>query len=66
MTVAGGAAQHGGAGQMQLARLQHDRLVQRQLLELVVLAEEDAQQHRVAWDLHGHTHFIVFRLTASA
>ena len=41
-------AQHGGAGKAHLARLQHDRLVEGLMPGLVVLADEDAQQHGVA------------------
>ena len=48
MAEAHRSAQHGGAGEVHLARLEHDRLVERQVLELVVLAEEDAQQDGVA------------------
>ena len=41
-------AQHGGAGEAHLAGLQHDRLVEGPMSGLVVLANEDAQQHGVA------------------
>ena len=58
-------AQHGGAGKLHLARLEHDRLVERQMAGLVVLADEDAQQHGVAGERHGHTHFMALRERAS-
>src|SRR6185437_4833515 len=47
-------AQNRGAGQVLLARLQHDRLVERQMLMMVILADEDAQQHGVAGNLHSY------------
>jgi hypothetical protein len=53
MTVAHGPAQHRGAGKMHLSRLEHERLVKRAMLELVVFADEDAQQHGVLGNLHG-------------
>src|SRR5262249_19046152 len=52
MSISHGSPQHGRAGKVHLARLQHDRLVERMMLEAVVLAEKDAQQHRVLWYLH--------------
>ena len=51
------SAQHGGAGKMHLARLQHDRLVERLVVGLVILADKDAQQHGVTGELHGQIHF---------
>src|SRR5450759_1463174 len=57
-------AQNGGAGEMQLAGLQHDRLVERQAFEFVVFAEKNAEQNGVARELHRHTHFMALRLTA--
>ena len=53
MAEAGLAAQHGGATQMQFARLEHDGFVQGQTAGLVVLAEVDTEQHGVAGNLHG-------------
>ena len=48
MAEAHRSAQHGGAGKTHLAGLQHDGLVERPVAGLVVLADEDAQQHGVA------------------
>jgi hypothetical protein len=45
VTEAEGPAQHRGAGQARLARLEHDRLVERLAVGAIVLAEKDAQQH---------------------
>ena len=46
-------AQHGRAGEMPLARFEHDRFVKRLMFPPVAFADEDPQQHRVFWDLHG-------------
>ena len=51
------SAQHGGPGEMHLARFQHDRLVERLVVGLVVLADKDAQQHGVTGKLHRQIHF---------
>src|SRR5213596_29982 len=47
-----GAAQHGGPGQMHFARLAHDGLIERLVMPAVAFAEKDAQQNRVAGNLH--------------
>src|SRR5579863_4239867 len=52
LAVAERPTQHGRAGEMQLARLQYDRLVERLAAVLVALAAEDPQQHRILGDLH--------------
>ncbi len=59
MAEAQGTAQHRGAGKFHLARLQHDRLVERLVIEFVVLADEDAEQDGVARERHGQIHFMV-------
>src|SRR5689334_25270523 len=65
MAEAHRAAQHRGAGQMQLARLEHDGLVERPAVGLVVLADEDAEQRLLARDLHDQAPFIALRLAAA-
>src|SRR6185503_15499221 len=55
MAKAHRAAQHRGAGEMLRPRLEDDRLIERQMLMAVVLADEDAQQRRWAGELHGVT-----------
>jgi len=47
-----GAAQHRGAGQVQFARLQHDRFVERLVLEPISFADENAQQDGFSRNLH--------------
>ena len=47
------------------AGFEDDRLVQRQMLKLVVFAEEDAQQDGVARNLHVQAPFIILRTAAS-
>ena len=59
-----GAAQHRRAGELHLARLQHDRLVERKMTVPVVLAEEDAEKDGVVGKLHRHTHFSALRPAA--
>src|SRR6185437_3645911 len=53
------AADHGGAGKACFARLEHERFIERQVAVPVLFADEDAQQCRVFWNLHG----ILLRLT---
>src|SRR5579871_2374888 len=57
--------QHRGAAELHFPGLEHDRLIERQALEFVVLAEEDAEQDGVARDVHHQTHFIALMLAAS-
>ena len=40
---------HGGAGESLLARLEHNRLVERSSCAAVVLTQKNAQQRRVGW-----------------
>jgi hypothetical protein len=47
-----------------LARLQYNRLVERQVIEFVIFAEENTEQHGIAGNLHVHIHFIVLMLFA--
>ncbi len=65
MAEADVSAQHGRAAEMHFAGFEDDRLVQRQMLKPVVLAEEDLQQHGVAWNLHAQAPFIILRDAAS-
>src|ERR671930_11055 len=58
-------AQHRGAGELHLAGLEQDRLVERQPPGLGVFADEDAKQNGVARNLHDHTHRMVLRPTAA-
>src|SRR4051812_42936451 len=55
MTVAHRPPQNRGAGQVHLARLQNDYLVERLMAVTVVLPHKDAQQHRLFWHLHRDT-----------
>src|SRR5690349_6568821 len=55
MTVAHRPAQHRGAGQMHLARLQNDRLIERLVAVPIVLADKDAQQCCLFRYLHRDT-----------
>src|SRR5271156_2825621 len=48
-------AQHSRAAELQLARFQHDSLVQRMMVRALALADENSEQHRIAWDLHNYT-----------
>ena len=41
------SAQHGRAGQMQFARLEHDRLIKRLMMPAIAFAEKDSQENRV-------------------
>src|SRR5579871_4375690 len=50
-------AQHGGAGEVQFARFQYDRFIERLRAGLVVLADEDTEQQGLLWDLHGQLPF---------
>src|SRR5690242_8392885 len=52
MAKAQTAAQHGGAGDVRLARLEHDCLVERLAVVAIVLADEDAQKLRLLGKLH--------------
>src|ERR1700683_5670431 len=56
------AAQPRRAAELKLARLQHDRLVQRMMIRALALADINSQQHRFAWDSHCYTP----RLSAAA
>jgi hypothetical protein len=58
-------SQHRRATEMHFPGLQHDRLIERDVATLVILAEEDAEQNSIMGDLHGHIHFIVFIVEAS-
>src|SRR5208282_1364922 len=49
------AAQHRRTAELKFARLQHDRFVQRLVVRAFALADENSQQHRIAWDLHRYT-----------
>src|SRR5262245_61308712 len=53
MTEADRAAQHGRAREVQLACLQHDRFIEREVAEPVVLTKKDSQQCGVAGKRHG-------------
>src|ERR1035438_5794526 len=53
MPVAQRAPQHRRPGQVRLARPQNDRLVQRLVAQPVALADEDAQQNGLVWNLHA-------------
>src|SRR6478609_7259864 len=57
MAEAHRSAQDSGAGKMHLARFEHDRLVERLVVSLVILADEDAQENGVAGERHGQIHF---------
>ena len=57
MTEANVATKYGCSAEMHFARLQYDRLVQWQTIELVILPGEDAKQDGIARNLHGHVHF---------
>ena len=46
-------SQHGGSSQMRLTSSYHDRFVEWIVTETVVFANEDAQQHGIARNLHG-------------
>jgi hypothetical protein len=46
-------AQHGGAGEVQLARLHHDRFIERPAVAMVALADEDAERNGLIGNLHG-------------
>jgi hypothetical protein len=59
------AHRDGRAGKAHLARFQHDRLVERLTASLVVLADEDAEQRRVACERDGQTHFMTLMESAS-
>ena len=50
-------AQDGGAGEMHLAGLEHNGLVERLMVSLVILADKDAQENGVAGERHGQIHF---------
>ena len=56
------AAQHRGAGELQLAGLQHDGFVQRLMLKFVVLAEENSEQDGVPGYLHASAPFYFIAL----
>ena len=45
-------AQHGRAGEMQFARLEHDRLVERLVLPAIAFADKNAQERGVFRKLH--------------
>src|SRR5947209_2268970 len=53
------------AGKLKLACFQNDRFVERTSAHLVVFADEDAQEHGVARDLHGHAPFSLFNEAAA-
>jgi hypothetical protein len=65
MAEAHRSAQDGRAGKAHLARFQHDRLVEWLTASLVVLADEDAEQRRVACERDGQTHFMTLMESAS-
>src|SRR4029077_18002376 len=65
MAEAHRSAQNGRAGEAHFARLEHDRLVKRLTARLVVLADEDAEQHGVPGERHGQTHFMALMESAS-
>ena len=50
--VAEVAAQHGGAGEVPLARRLHDRLVERLVVIAVAVADEDSQQLGALRQMH--------------
>ena len=58
------AAQDRCPRQVHFPRLQDDGFVQRKMLVFLVFPDEDPQQHRVTWNLHGYTHLV--RLNARA
>jgi hypothetical protein len=45
-------AQYRRAGEMQLARFDYDRFVQRAMLPLVAFANENSKQNSVFWNIH--------------
>ena len=55
-------AQHRRTPEVHFARLQHDRLMKWQMIRSIIFAKVDTEQNGVAWNLHGHTHFIVLTL----
>ena len=65
MAEADMSSQHRRAAEMHLPGFQHDSLIQRQMVELVVFAEEDAKQDGVMRNLHGQTHLMALIVTAS-
>ena|SRR6266567_385209 len=65
MTEANVSSQNCRPGEMHFPSLQHDRLMERQVIELVVFAEKNTEQNCVVWNLHGQIHFIVLRLAAA-
>ena len=58
-------SQHRRAAELPFPCLQHNRLVEREIAELVVLAEEDAEQDGITRNLHGQIHFIALIVEAS-
>ena len=57
--------QHGRSSDVHFSRFQYNRLMKRQMIKSIILAKKDSEQDGIAWNLHGHTHFIVLRLAAS-
>jgi hypothetical protein len=47
------AAQNGSSGKVQLTCLEHDGFVQRRSAEFIIFANENPEQQRLFWDLHG-------------
>ena len=49
--------QHRCAAEVHLTSLKDDRFIERQAAMFVVFSEENAEQHCVAGNLHGHVPF---------
>jgi hypothetical protein len=58
-------SQHCRATKVHFPSFQNDRLMERQMLEFLILSEEDAEQYAVTRNLHSQTHFIVLRVAAT-
>src|SRR5262245_29395029 len=59
------ATQDRCAAKAHFARFEHDRLMQWQMLELVIFAKEDAEQSGFTRNRHGQIHFMELRLPAN-
>jgi hypothetical protein len=58
-------SQHCRATKVHFPSFQNDRLMERQMLEFLILPEEDAEQYGVTRNLHSQTHFIALRAAAA-
>lgn len=57
--------QHRRSSEVHFSRLQNDRLMKRQMIRSIILAKVDTEHDGVAWNLHGHTPFVVLTLPES-